>query len=60
MKSYNAKYLSPPNVGQSKVSLHRADMLGFPGMLGSVDFCKWRWNIAVQNITGSTKVKRRY
>lgn len=35
--------MSPLNVEETKVLLHVADVMGFPGMLKSIDCCKWRW-----------------
>lgn len=41
---FKGDYLRPPNEKESNLLLQRTYALNFPGMLGSIDCCKWVWN----------------
>lgn len=43
VECFKSGYLRPPNANESKILLQRANALNFPGMLGSIDCCKWVW-----------------
>eukprot|EP00171_Calliarthron_tuberculosum_P007479 IDg7479t1 len=43
VQKYGDAYLRPPTKDEVIVLLRRGAYLGFPGMLGSIDCCKWRW-----------------
>lgn len=43
VKRYGSSYLRPPTAEEVVLLLRRGAYLGFPGMLGSIDCCKWRW-----------------
>lgn len=43
VECFKHEYLRPPNGSETKILLQRASALNFPGMLGSIDCCKWKW-----------------
>lgn len=42
VQCFKHEYPLPPNEKKSKIVLQRGDAFGLPGMLGSIDFCKWK------------------
>lgn len=43
VKEYRDEYLRPPTPNETAILLQRGEVLGFPGMIGSIDCCKWLW-----------------
>lgn len=43
VECFKDEYLRPPIREETAVLLKLANNLGFPGMLGSIDCCKWVW-----------------
>lgn len=43
VECFKDEFLRPPNKKETEILLQRAECLGFPGMLGSIDCCKWVW-----------------
>lgn len=43
VECYKYTYLKPPSHSETILLLQRSEQLGFPGLFGSIDYCKWKW-----------------
>lgn len=56
---YKDKFMRPTNQHKTRILLQTADALGFPGMLGSIDCCKWVWKNCPTSYHGQYKGKEK-
>ena len=54
---YAEEYLRSPTEEDMKQVLSRAERLGFPGMMSSIDCCKWEWKICPVALQGQFQGK---
>lgn len=59
VECFKDDYLRPPNQPETEILLQRAEVLGFPGMLGSIDCCKWQWKNCPTAYHGQMKGKEK-
>ena len=43
VECFKDEILCPPNQSETEKLLQCEDSLGFPGMIGSIEVCKWKW-----------------
>lgn len=58
-ETYREQYLAPPNEEQTETLLKKGSILGFPGMIGSIDCCKWVWKNCPTAYHGQYKGKEK-
>lgn len=59
VECFRDEYLGPPNKRETEILLKRPDCLGFPGMLGYIDCCKWKWKNSPMAHHGQFKGKEK-